>query len=526
MLLVFVLGLAFRLVVLLPVCCPPYTDAAYSYDIALRLVEGQGLSQPFLWNYLDDPASLPRPSHGYWMPLPTLVAAFPMLLAGTRYRIAQLAFAVLSALLPLISYWLGLVVTRRRAYAWVAALLTIFSGFYVPYWTQTDNFAPFAVAGSLALIAGWRAWQSIDKRPPTIAWAVAAGALTGLAHLSRADGPVLLVALLLPGAAILLARPRRPGAAATYTFGLLAGYLAVMLPWFVRDSLVFGTPLPTAGSQTIWLTNYDQLYSYGRPLTLATYLSWGWANILRSKLDALWLNLQTVVSVWGMVFLAPLALVGWWKLRHHRLFQLAAVYAGLLFLAMTLVFTFPGPRGGLFHSGGALLPFVFLAAIVGLDRLIDGIAARRKTWDAGAAKRVFSAGLVGLALVVTTFVLYQRLVVDTRWRQGDATYERVAGWMAANAEPQSVVMVGDPASYWYVSRSPAIVIPNEPLATVLAVADRYTARYLVLDHNRPAPLAGLYAGRQKPPPRLELRDRFEINGGQPVLIFEILPGGE
>jgi hypothetical protein len=64
-------------------------------------------------------------------------------------------------------------------------------------------------------------------------------------------------------------------------------------------------------------------------------------------------------------------------------------------------------------------------------------------------------------------------------------------------------MVGDPPGYWYYGGGLSIVVPNEPVETTLAVADRYGARYLVLDANRPAPLAALYEGAATHP-RLSL----------------------
>ncbi len=48
------------------------------------------------------------------------------------------------------------------------------------------------------------------------------------------------------------------------------------------------------------------------------------------------------------------------------------LYLPLLFIAMTFIFTFPGTRGGLFHSGGALLPVVFATAGPGLEAVLLG----------------------------------------------------------------------------------------------------------------------------------------------------------
>ncbi len=520
-----------RLLTIIPVSEPGYMDAAYSYDIALNLARGQGFVEPFLWNYLDDPAGLPHPSHTYWMPLPTILTWVGLMILGESYRSAQIPFAVTAALLPVVGYWIGLQATGQRRHGWLVGLLTLFSGFYVPFWSHTDNFAPFALVGSLSLIAAWQAGRAREVENRAVGWALAAGALVGLAHLSRVDGLLLLVTIGLAWGGSLISKLQSPEEVRdwsldiTHILLMVLGYMLVMLPWFVRNWTVSGGLLPTAGTQTIWLTTYDDLFSYGRELSPRAYLAWGWANILRSKLDALWLNLQTVMAVLCMIFLVPLVPIGWWRTRRHPLFQLVAWYALLLFLAMTFVFTFPGPRGGLFHSGGALLPFIFTAASVGLGILIEWVAARRQGWDVRLAKQVFGVGIVGMALLVSGFVYYQKVLAETHSREGAGTYARLVEWLGAEGQEEALVMVGDPPGYWYHGGGPSIVVPNEPVETVLAVADRYGARYLVLDRNRPAPLSSLYMGNTAHS-RLVLTYTFNDEMDRPVYIFQIIASDE
>jgi 4-amino-4-deoxy-L-arabinose transferase-like glycosyltransferase len=525
--LLFAVSLIVRLLTIVPIQEPGYMDAAYSYDIALSLARGDGFVEPFLWNYLDDPAGLPHPSHLYWMPLPSMLAWVGLTILGQSYRAAQVPFVILAALLPVVSYWVAVQTTGRRRHGWLAGLLTLFSGFYVVYWGHTDNFTPFALAGSLSLIAAWQAGRARESDRLAAAWALAAGVLVGLAHLSRADGLLLLIAIGLAWVVALISDRLRRQAVRGWSLGVrhillvVLGYVVVMLPWFIRNWSVAGAPLPAAGAQTVWLRTYDDLFSYGRELSLSSYLAWGWPNIFRSKLDALWLNLQTVLAVLCMIFLAPLVPIGWWRLRRHPLYQLGAWYGLLLILAMTFVFTFPGPRGGLFHSGGALLPFIFTAALVGLDILIEWLAVRRRGWDVRLARQVFGIGIVGLALLVSGFLYYQEVIGEPRRQEEAVTYLRLVEWLEAESQRDAVVMVGNPPGYWYQGGGPSIVVPNEPVEMVLAVADRYGARYLILDHNRPTPLDPLYTGT-KAHPRLALAYTFDDGMDRPVHIFHII----
>ena len=385
----FILALIVRGLAAAPQQQPSYMDALYSYVNAQNLAAGRGFVEDFVWNYLGNPPPPPPPgpSHLYWLPLTSILAWAGFSVAGVSYRAAQLPFVVLSALLAPLSYTIVWALNGKRWQGWLAGFLAVFSGFYFPFWTAIDNFTPFAVAGSLALLLAWRGLvggrgmvsveqgeQSEERKAESgertwlpILNFFAAGVCVGLAHLARADGPLLLIAILLFLWWHFIFGTESPSTphpsrstlhALRFTFFLILGYLLVMLPWFMRNWQVTGALLPAAGSQTIWLTGYDDLFSYGRELSPRTFWAQGLGPIVQGRWWAFTANFQTVLAVWGMIFLAPLVVVGGWHLRRRWLIQLVGLYALLLFIVMTLIFAFPGARGGLFHSGAALLPFL------------------------------------------------------------------------------------------------------------------------------------------------------------------------
>lgn len=144
----FTISLALRLLTAAFIPRPGYMDTAYYAAGARLLAQGKGFTEPFLWHYLDDPASLPHPGFLYWMPLPSILAA--PFAVGSFYAM-QIPFAALSAALPLVSYRLACACTGSRRNGWLAGLITLFSGFFFPYWTLPETFAPFALLGSLSL---------------------------------------------------------------------------------------------------------------------------------------------------------------------------------------------------------------------------------------------------------------------------------------------------------------------------------------------------------------------------------------
>lgn len=541
--LLLLLALVVRVATALPLRQPGYMDAYYYYNVAQRLHAGQGLTDPYLWNFLDHPAGIPHPACLYWMPLSSLLIYPFFVLFGTSFWVAQIPFVLLSAALALVAYRVSLDLSGERRHGALAALLVVFSGYYVIFWVVPDNFAPFAVLASLALYCAGRGIR--DSRP---VWFLPAGLAAGLAHLARADGVLVLVGVL---GSVLLARSgfgsgwRKAGSA----LGLdLLGYLVVMSPWFVRNWLVSGSPLASSGVQTLFLRSYDELFSYGRNLTLASYLAWGWLAILSSKLQGIGFGLLNLIATNWMVFLAPAAVVGLWSWRRRIELLPFALYAVLLYAAMTVGFTFPGIRGGLFHSSAALLPWWFAAVAAGLD----SIAARTSRWphreprelrrgtstqmsrpgseDPHALavrtterRAVFAVGAVVLAMVVSAF-LYSRGV--SGWNGRDAAYADVGQWLVRDSKdggPDVRVMVNNAPGFYYHTGLSGISIPNEDLPAVLASAHRYGIRYLVLEADHPQPLDALYRG-QVDPPGLALATTLPDAGGRPVKVFLVERG--
>jgi hypothetical protein len=510
-----VVALIVRLATSLFLKRPGYMDAASYVDGALSLYDGRGFNDPFIWNYLDDPSGIPTPSHLYWMPLTSILAYLSFLLMGPVYRAAQVPFVLFSSLLPALSYLVAYDVAHERRHALCAGLFATFSGFYMVYWVTPDNFGPFALAGAFCLWAAGRA-----RRTGRWMWFVGAGFAAGLAHLARADGILLAVAVLSLGAVEIVRAAAQGRPLRTWTLGCLGfvvGYVAVMGGWFLRNTQAIGRPLSTAAAQTVWLTDYDDLFSYGKPLTVQSYLAWGWGPILRSKLRALWLNAQTVLFVGWMIFMAPLGIVGVWRLRRRDEFRAAWLYGALLYLVMSLVFTFPGWRGGMLHSTVALLPFMYAAAMAGLDAFVDWMVHRRRSWQPRPARQVLSAGLVVFAVLLSG-VLYARGVPKFR---GAHLYSIVGEWMAAHTTFPGRVMVNDPASFYYYTRRECMSIPNADLDTVLDVMSRYGAGYLVLDDNYAA-LRSLYRAPWEEE-RLVLLQRFTSDGETVYLLQAASP---
>ena len=447
---------------------PGYTDVYYHFNAAKRLATGFGLTDTYLWTYIGAPDTLPAPSHLYWMPITSILAAVSMWLTrSTSYAAAQIPFALCLAGTALVAFRLGWRVLKQRRGAWLAGLLTLFSGFYTRYWGAIDTFAPYALIASLGLSAFGLALES----PASKRWWLLAGALAALAHLTRADGLLLIGLGGLLAVWLIIERRLTLQVGIVRVSLLLAAYLVVLLPWFARNWIAIGSPLPLGGTQAIWFDEYDDLFSYppdASPVTL------GLEGFINSRREALVNNFATFVAVEGLIAMSPFMLIGLWRRRRDLYWRPFCGYALLLHVAMTFVFPYPGYRGGLFHSAAALIPFWTVLGLAGIDDAVGWVAQRRRRWQPQVAKVLFSFGLLGLAILLSlqTGMAGRIVASDTI----PALYQELQQVIP----PEARVMINDPAALYYFTGYGGVVIPNGDADAVRQIATQYAVQYLVL----------------------------------------------
>ncbi|MFQ5942925.1 MAG: ArnT family glycosyltransferase [Anaerolineales bacterium] len=504
----YVLGLVVYGVASLRVQSPGYMDADYYYATALQLVDGKGLSEPFLWNYLDDPTSLPHTSHLYWMPLPTVLSAGSMLLLGSSFRAAQIPFILLAAALSPLAASFAQRLSRDGRLAWMAGLFALSPGFFLPFLVTIDSFALFAIAGSLSL---WLMARAVESPSPG-RWLMA-GLLIGLGSLARADGLLLFVIGAL--AVIWSGKTRISGGVL-----LFLGLLAVMGPWWARNVAQTGTALNSGSQRLLWMLNYDDLFAFpASQLTLARWWEAGLLAAASARLAALATNLQRLIAEAGIVFLAPFMAVGAARKWDHPFVRLGIGYLAMLFMVMTFVFPFVGPRGALFHSMVAVVPMLWALAPIGLKAAIYWLGSKRK-WNQKEAWRVLGTSAVVMAAVLTVG-LYANRFLDggNSWNASAETYRTVAA--AISDQGESVVAVNNPPGFFAHSQQPAVVIPNGTDDALHKVVDAYAVRWVVLEANHPQGLDSLYS---KPESVEWLRLYRTIADGteRPVYVLEVV----
>ena len=513
-----VVALAARLVAAIIVGDAPYLDPAYYEVVARRLVAGDGFSVPVLWSFLDvgsqlpaDP-QLPIPSNRHWMPLASVLSAISMAVFGTSTLAAQLPSIVLGAALVPLTVFIAWDLWRSRTVAVVSGVLALLAGPMLVYLPLVESFALFGVAGATAIYASIRAVRD-DRGGP---WLLLAGVMVATATLTRIDGILLGAA---PLTAWLVRRGigpwHRPGTRIGFGWALVGVIAAgaVLAPWLVRQWLVFGSPIPSAGGATLWITSYNEQFSIGHPVGIASYLEWGVANIVGSKVGAFVLLVGRTTVLLGGIFVIPFV---YGLIRERGRAELAPflVTFWLVFALMVLAFTFHAPSGAYYHSAWAWLPFAIPLSVASFGPMLHSLGRRIPLF--GRARNVrfllwaSVAGAVVLSLVGSAALL-------SEWRGGRERLETIAGFLA-DVDQSDVVMYVDPPSLHLETGLPVVAPPFDPPDVIGQVAEAYDVRWLAVERLPGAaqdPL-GLWEGAEwtSPSPVFE---------GENVRIFEVRP---
>jgi 4-amino-4-deoxy-L-arabinose transferase-like glycosyltransferase len=512
LIILLILSLIFRIAMAAWASQPWYFDAAYYFDVAKNLARGHGFTEDFIFMYLTPAKNVVHPSNFYWMPLTSIIIAPFLTLFGMSWHIAQIPILLLSIPLPLFTYWIGWDIFQSRRYALAMALFMLIGGYTYPLFiATTDSLALYGWVSSLALVGMYQGWRGHPWR------FVLTGIAIGLAHLTRADG-----ILLLPVACLIWLcsqQKTRDGNLAWQSsqhtqlspipwqalLGMLCCYLLTMAPWFLRNIALVGSPLPTGGMTTIWFTNYADFFSFHKTISPQTYLSWGWKNILSSKVETLINHFLFLNEVTYIPFI--FVMIGMWIERKRAELFPFLVYLIFMYGTLSLVFTIPSTHGTFFHSLVPLLPFLYAWAITGIDRTFASIRGHKYALKIGSMLLSFRVkGLVKLlntaahnasllflsiAMVIAIFVVGKTALIVSARTSDSMLYQEV-GKIVANDyrvhrllhnSVQPIVMVADPPDYYYATGQHAVLWPTQNLSTVLDTAQTYSVSYILFTPN-------------------------------------------
>ena len=466
---------------------PGHGDSAFYYTVATNLVDGRGLVVDYVVYFFNGLVPLTHYSADFWHPLASILLSLPMAWLGKSVFSALLA-SIAAGLVPaLVAYAAGRHFSLSAGGAALAGLLTFFAPYQIWVSVTTEANIFFGAFGALALYLSMR---GLEKGP----YFLLAGMCSGLAHLTRQDGILVLLAI---EAAILLVLRQPARMRIALGVGALAIHLLVLSPLMIRNYSVFHRVFPNGPSSTMFLTSYEDFHAYGKPLTWESYrAALGLRRIFQEKLHTAGENLLALIDfldpILAALTAAGLTLLVLPRLQTERLRLLAPslVFAGTEYVFYTLIASFSGP-GSLPKSLGITIPFFCLIIVAMFESTIRQPALR----SIALLGLIVYCGARGYQLNHRYNAFYNRMYSD---------YEAVAGIIRLDAGRQGypaggiVVMTRDPWDVYEGSGYKTVMIPNNDLETIYEVARHYQAHYILLPAPRKA-LQAIYNRRDDDP---------------------------
>ncbi|MFB3879909.1 MAG: hypothetical protein ACE149_01535 [Armatimonadota bacterium] len=504
-LLVFAGALAIRAAYAYTRPIPVSADTSYYLMVARNLYHGRGFVADFVWNYLGGlPTGLPVPSNEYWMPGQSVVLAAAFALTrDVSLRVAQWPSLIFGALLCAVTAWMAGAISGRRLTAALAGAAAAVNYYLVELTLHPDHFMLNAVLVNLSLLALWSAWRGG-------AWMAApAGALAALAYLTRSDGALLVLVALLVALVARRRTKRYHGLRLVADFAI--GFVLVALPWWIRQTVVFGTPSGANPLRTMFLTEYNDLFRLDQSrLNWDSYLASGQLLAWDPKGKALLLSLRILAKAVLLLGVLALGALGFRELRRESAPWLIYLVIGVL--VPTLLVPYPARKGGVWHLAPALLPVIIALGAAGAVRIVEGARNR-----AALRTLAFVGAAVGFASLLSWWVY----MIPQLGLPQKPIYPPVVAEAVAALGPRPAPALTDNAwGLYHAAGIPCAQFPSDGAPAALKVADAIGARYLITRANAPDTIPAMKEVIGNP--RFRPLARYPA-GETSVLVYRIAP---
>ena len=466
---IFLGALAVRVVYLVFKAPLLTADGCYYYAVARSLAGGRGFTVSYVWHYLAGiPQRLPTPSNDYWMPLSSVLQAGALHLGGPASLVSAALPGVLAgAALAAFVFWLTRELFGDTRAALLAAAMWAVSAHLVALSVSPDCFMVAALFTSLGLYAIYRA-RAGDAR-----WALAAGALAGFGYLTRSDGALVAATFVM-----LWAAANRRGAVNWRPLALFAAAFGVIAaPWWVRNCVVFGTPLGAPVGKTAFLATYNDIFRLdSSALNLKGYLALNQTVQTLMKVYVVWREVRLLAVICGLAL--PFAV---WAVAARRRKHAAGanglspvapwlVYTGLAVLVTAAVFPYPALKGTFWHLAPGLCVFILAAGAAGIAD------AAQRLWRSQAA--LAKAAAIALPAAALGLLLAWYAFTPSLSDVDRSPYRSAAGEIASLGEPVRVALTDDAWSLYHFSGLRCAQVPTDGAGAMLRVADALGANYL------------------------------------------------
>jgi hypothetical protein len=261
-----------------------------------------------------------------------------------------------------------------------------------------------------------------------------------------------------------------------------------MSAWFVRNIMAYHSLTPPGNGKLIWATGYDDIfYFFNELITPQHFFELGVGKIILDRLTALWGNVKGLLAVNGSIVLVPLIAMGIWRTRKNFITRLAVSIILLNLLVMSLIFPYAGYRGGFFHSNSAVQTVLWGLVPIGLSGFID-LGVKYRKWVPNRSWKMFGSAVIASLSILSVVIFLQKMnyasTTKIPWNDSLQEFQKIDQQIVTiTSDEDSVILVNDPPGYYLATQRMAAVNPSDGVTALLAAADKYHARYTIIDEN-------------------------------------------
>ena len=478
---------------------PGFMDSEYYFMAGKYLSEGQ-LVAPVVWNYLDNPTALPHPLFTYWMPFPSFLSMLSMVFfKNDTFLFGRLIFWIIAAGIPPLTMCISYLIFKNKFSAWIAAFLSIFSGFYFKFYTIPETVTIYILLGGLYFFLLFKLRNATSNKSALFISACL-GVITGFLHLTRVDGIIFIgitIILILTSKNLSKQWNTNKIPIRLIVFSVfIVFYLLISGWWYHRNLELFSTLFSPASSKALWIANYEDTFIYpASKLNFSYWVNNGLPQKGHQIWEALKSNLGNLIAVQSFIIGFPLVIISMRKIWKTRLLFFPILYFMMIFILMTFLFSEAGGRGGYLHSIAAIQIFFWILMGDGLDRFIQW-GLQQRGWTLKRSQIMFGTALIGFSILFTSFIYFRDVLgysgTKIAWNSESSEFIDLETQIELKSKnKQEVIMINNPVGFHVATDRWSIVIPNSDWKELESVIQKFEVKYIVLDQNLPKGLSNL-----------------------------------
>ncbi len=467
---VFSTALIIRLLLAIKSCHPGHGDSSFYFTLAQNIVNGRGFVIDYIWQYLTIPADITHNAIEFWMPLSSVIMAAAMAIGGKSLFVALIPGIISGMLIPVIVYSWSRHFSESRFVRLGSAGLTLFLPTLVVFSLMTDSTVYYVLFISVSFL-----FMTKAQHQPI--FYIFSAFFIGLAHLTRQDSILMMPVLFL----VIILSNLRASAKLRYLVLTAIVYIAVFSPVWISNVNQFGVPLSPGPSKSMFITCYEDHYSYSKDLSWHGYLRWGIKNMIgiRAKTTAdnikiLYDSASGPILILALTGLIGLYYSGEWRNR-WRLYLPPILYALVLIFFYSIIVPFNAEGGAFNRSVLSICPFLIIMAV---DFVYSQFSSKKTA--------VVLIWLIGFYLLGYSSMLSVNLVKKHNLLNAQMNELKTVLKQHIVEGRETVVMTRNPWEVHYSTGLKTLQIPNNDSDTIYKVAKRFGADFLILPGQRPA----------------------------------------